>query len=1150
MQNKITFKKNGKSFTGLFILFFIALHSFSTNAQVVSTSGGVNYLGNFSINNPAPLAISFVIENTGATPLALTNVSTQLAPYFGVAAGTPSAIKLFTSTTSLSGIFDISTPAWTQQGTGNVAVPAALAVTPVLSGLYVVIPPTSQMRFVLEATKGLAFSFTPTPTPNFFTVGAATLKLGTALIAGSAVGYAAVSPLAPAGNAGAFFGGTVTLIPAVACTGTPAPGNTIASLPTVCATLPIALSLQNPTPGSGVTYQWRTGPSAIGPWTNVTGGTNSSLSTSLTASTFYQCLVTCSGNTGTSTPVQVLLTPVTACYCASGATDPADEDILNVTIGTLNNTSTCATLAPGLGSILNRYSNYTSGVGAPAAGDLLRGVANPFSLQIGTCGGNFSNSSAIWIDFDQSGSFEPSERVYFTPAGITGPHFETGNILIPATALTGLTRMRVSVIEFGTPATLLPCASYAWGETEDYNVNIVTCASVGITTQPTNVTAACGTNVTIRIVTAGPGFSYQWQYRVSATSPWLTVVNNATYSGATSSNLVVSDLTPTLNGYQYRVIYSNPCFATDFSSVATLTVGPFVVTTSPTSAVICQAGGIQQLTISNAPTLLSGSVTVNSTFTTPKAIPDAPAGSTLPYPAVVLAGIKDTLAVSASGIPAGATITGVSVRVSGTHPFFGDLVMSLKAPNTNTVNLDYFLNATGGGVSTAFTNTVITSNTSAAPLSTGTPAGLYTGTYRADLVTAAGLATFGNQPAGPTGLLPNGVSFLPLYTPTNIPATVAGNWILGIYDGGATDAGSLSNWSITINYTYLGFPVGVFTGAAGTIFTDALATIPYTGTAVNSVYVKPTTSSVYTTTVTLASGCVGSASIPVTVNRPVAGTATLDNKSLCANKNTSFALGGALTGGPTFNHQFQVKTSATAAWADVINGGVYSGATTTTLTLTNVPFTFNGYQFRDSISSLGCGFLLSTVGTLTVSPNTNPQVVISAAPVTKLFPSLTSTLTAAVSSATAPLTYQWFRNGTAVTGATTNRTVVNIDGLGVYTVSVLDANGCTSAAGASTPASIAITDSVTTDRLFIYPSPNSGQFQVRWYTDLSSGSLVPGLLNIYDSKGSRVFTGVYTVGNGYKAMNVDLGVHGKGVYRVDLLDFNGNRLKTGSVMVF
>ena len=207
------------------------------------------------------------------------------------------------------------------------------------------------------------------------------------------------------------------------------------------------------------------------------------------------------------------------------------------------------------------------------------------------------------------------------------------------------------------------------------------------------------------------------------------------------------------------------------------------------------------------------------------------------------------------------------------------------------------------------------------------------------------------------------------------------------------------------------------------------------------------------------------------------------------------------------------------------------------------------YQYRDSISTGGgCGFLISPVATLTVNPA--PVVTISAAPVTKLFPGLTTTLRATVAP-NAAATYQWFRDGVAVTGATTSTYLVNIDRLGRYTVAVTDVNSCASAAGASTPASIAITDSVNTARLFIYPSPNTGQFQVRHYTNLGDGSPVPAAVNVYDEKGSLVFNQAYRIGGGYQPMNVTISPsHGRGIYRVDLVDTRGGRIKTGTVIIF
>ncbi len=175
------------------------------------------------------------------------------------------------------------------------------------------------------------------------------------------------------------------------------------------------------------------------------------------------------------------------CYCTSTATSSADEDILNVTLGTLNNSSTCATVAPGPGSVQNRYSNYTSGAGAPAAPTLTAGSAIPFSVQVGSCGGNFTNSLAIWIDYNQDGTFSLAERVYVSAAGTVGPHIESGNITVPLTATSGVTRMRVVNVETGTPGNISACGTYTWGETEDYNVNIF--IPPCIITCPANITA-------------------------------------------------------------------------------------------------------------------------------------------------------------------------------------------------------------------------------------------------------------------------------------------------------------------------------------------------------------------------------------------------------------------------------------------------------------------------------------------------------------------------------------------------------------------------------------------------------------------------------------------------------------------------------------
>ena len=51
-------------------------------------------------------------------------------------------------------------------------------------------------------------------------------------------------------------------------------------------------------------------------------------------------------------------------------------------------------------------------------------------------------------------------------------------------------------------------------------------------------------------------------------------------------------------------------------------------------------------------------------------------------------------------------------------------------------------------------------------------------------------------------------------------------------------------------------------------------------------------------------------------------------------------------GTPVPSCQWQVSTDDGGTWTDVANGGIYSGATTSTLSLSNVPIEYDGYQYR------------------------------------------------------------------------------------------------------------------------------------------------------------------------------------------------------------
>lgn len=109
---------------------------------------------------------------------------------------------------------------------------------------------------------------------------------------------------------------------------TPAPGNTLSSLPAVCAntTTSVTLSLQNNYAAyTGITWQWQSFDGTN--WNNITGATAATYTfTGLAQTTQFRCNVTCDGSmTGASTPVTVnsvtpptvSVTPTAVTLCAS-----------------------------------------------------------------------------------------------------------------------------------------------------------------------------------------------------------------------------------------------------------------------------------------------------------------------------------------------------------------------------------------------------------------------------------------------------------------------------------------------------------------------------------------------------------------------------------------------------------------------------------------------------------------------------------------------------------------------------------------------------------------------------------------------------------------------------------------------------------------
>lgn len=141
-------------------------------------------------------------------------------------------------------------------------------------------------------------------------------------------------------------------------------------------------------------------------------------------------------------------------YCSSNGQNTNDEYISNVSIGSINNTTTASS---------GGYGDFTS-----QSTNLAKGSSNTITITPTWSGRKYNEGYAVWIDYNKDGDFTDSgEKVWDKSPSKTSP--VSGSFTVPTSALTGNTRMRASLKYDGIPTS---CESFSYGEVEDYTVNI------------------------------------------------------------------------------------------------------------------------------------------------------------------------------------------------------------------------------------------------------------------------------------------------------------------------------------------------------------------------------------------------------------------------------------------------------------------------------------------------------------------------------------------------------------------------------------------------------------------------------------------------------------------------------------------------------
>ncbi|WP_379709922.1 T9SS type A sorting domain-containing protein [Ferruginibacter yonginensis] len=193
------------------------------------------------------------------------------------------------------------------------------------------------------------------------------------------------------------------------------------------------------------------------------------------------------------------------------------------------------------------------------------------------------------------------------------------------------------------------------------------------------------------------------------------------------------------------------------------------------------------------------------------------------------------------------------------------------------------------------------------------------------------------------------------------------------------------------------------------------------------------------------------------------------------------------------------------------------------------------YQFTNQF---GC--VNSTSRTILVYPIHTVEITL--APNTGLAPGASATIAATVSPVD-NYTYVWKKNNVVVpTAPTANSIVVLANDAGNYTVEVTAPTGCVVVSSSVFTPSLVIPQ-----RLFIFPNPtNNGIFNVSYNN--GGSNLTNRTLNVYDSRGARVFTKSYSINVPFGNMQVDISKYARGTYHVILTGSDGKQLGSASVI--
>jgi len=547
-----------------------------------------------------------------------------------------------------------------------------------------------------------------------------------------------------------------------------------------------------------------------------------------------------------------------------------------------------------------------------------------------------------------------------------------------------------------------------------------------ITSNPTNQTICTGTNTSFAVTVTGVGLAYQWQVSTDGGTTYSNIANGSVYSNVTSATLTLTNTPVSLNSYLYQCVVSASCGGPATSTAATLTVNAGPVSPLISGVFDICAGGSATLTAASATTYswspggaTTASITVSPAATTTYTL-TAGIGSCIATTTqtVNIRSNKASLNFNGSNnyIPIGNAITNVTgytkeawiyANASGSC----NIISSANSPFWLAGNYISAAHHWGGGAVTISDPTVFPLNTWTHIAVTYDLASTTLTLYRNGIAVATNttIPTYFVEPIQlgafqASNFFQGNLDEVRLWNYARTQAQIAANMnqtltgtqpgLVAYYDfdqgvpngnntsltslpdlSGSGNTGTLTNFALTgtsSNYvadyqnpTITGTPNACLSGST-TLTVSGIGAATYSwnpgGATTASASLSPTSVTNYTATTTDISGCSATATQVVTINASPAITVQAANTVTCAGSLATFSVTAS---GPGLTYLWQENQGS--GFNTISNGGIYSGATTNTLTLTGVTAGMNNYTYQCIVSGTCTPAVTGTAATLTVN---------------------------------------------------------------------------------------------------------------------------------------------------------------------------------------